>query len=73
MAEVSREVLSEEQKFKSVANDLERTEIKAPAAGQVVSLAGTRIRLMPPGSGSVASAADTAAGTSADTATLATE
>lgn len=39
MAEVSREVLSEEQKFKSVSNDLERTEIKAPAAGQVVSLA----------------------------------
>ena len=39
MAEVGREVLSEEQKFKSVSNDLERTEIKAPAAGQVVSLA----------------------------------
>ena len=39
MAEVSREVLSEEQKFKSVSNDLERTEIKAPAGGQVVSLA----------------------------------
>lgn len=39
MAEVSREVLSEEQKFKAVSNDLERTEIKAPAAGQVVSLA----------------------------------
>ena len=39
MAEVSREVLSEEQKFKSVSNDLERTEIKATAAGQVVSLA----------------------------------
>lgn len=32
-------MLSEEQKFKSVSNDLERTEIKAPAAGQVVSLA----------------------------------
>ena len=39
MADVSREVLSEEQKFKAVANDLERTEIKAPVAGQVVSLA----------------------------------
>ena len=39
MAEVVREVLSEEQKFKAVSNDLERTEIKAPAAGQVVSLA----------------------------------
>ena len=39
MAEVAREVLAEEQKFKAVANDLERTEIKSPAAGQVVSLA----------------------------------
>ena len=39
MADVSREVLSEEQKFKAVSNDLERTEIKAPVAGQVVSLA----------------------------------
>ncbi|MBA4112195.1 MAG: secretion protein HlyD [Verminephrobacter sp.] len=39
MADVSREVLSEEQKFKAVSNDLERTEIKAPVGGQVVSLA----------------------------------
>ena len=39
MADVSREVLSEEQKFKAVFNDLERTEIKAPVGGQVVSLA----------------------------------
>ncbi len=39
LADVSREVLSEEQKFKAVSNDLERTEIKAPVAGQVVSLA----------------------------------
>ena len=39
MADVSREVLSEEQKFKAVTNDLDRTEIKAPVAGQVVSLA----------------------------------
>ncbi len=39
MADVSREVLSEEQKFKAVANDLDRIEIKAPVAGQVVSLA----------------------------------
>ncbi len=38
LADVSREVLSEEQKFKAVSNDLERTEIKAPVAGQVVSL-----------------------------------
>ena len=39
LADVSREVLAEEQKFKAVVNDLERTEIKAPAAGQVVGLA----------------------------------
>ena len=39
MADVSRDVLSEEQKFKALNNDLERTEIKAPVAGQVVSLA----------------------------------
>ncbi|TXH39985.1 MAG: HlyD family type I secretion periplasmic adaptor subunit [Burkholderiaceae bacterium] len=39
MADVSREVLSEEQKFKAVSNDLERTEIRAPVGGQVVSLA----------------------------------
>lgn len=39
LADVSREVLAEEQKFKAVSNDLERTEIKAPASGQVVSLA----------------------------------
>ncbi|MGP1681214.1 MAG: HlyD family type I secretion periplasmic adaptor subunit [Giesbergeria sp.] len=39
LADVSREVLSEEPKFKAVANDLERTDIRAPAAGQVVSLA----------------------------------
>jgi protease secretion system membrane fusion protein len=39
LADVSREVLSEEQKYRSVSNDLERTEIKAPVGGQVVSLA----------------------------------
>lgn len=38
LADVSREVLAEEPKFKAVANDLDRTDIKAPVAGQVVSL-----------------------------------
>ena len=39
-----------------------RDELRKTAklrAGQVVSLAGTRIRLMPPGSGAVANDADT--------------
>ncbi len=39
LAEVSREVLSEQEKLVSVNNDLERTEIKAPSEGQVVGLA----------------------------------
>ena len=39
LADVSREVLSDNEKLYSVANDLERTEIKAPASGQVVGLA----------------------------------
>ncbi|TXI06372.1 MAG: HlyD family type I secretion periplasmic adaptor subunit [Pseudorhodobacter sp.] len=39
MADVSREVLAEEQKFKAVSDELQRTEIKAPASGQVVGLA----------------------------------
>ncbi|SER69496.1 membrane fusion protein, protease secretion system [Giesbergeria anulus] len=39
LADVGRDVLVEEQKFKAVTDDLGRTEIKAPAAGQVVSLA----------------------------------
>ena len=39
LADVDREVLAEEQKFKAVANDLERIEIKAPVDGQVVGLA----------------------------------
>lgn len=39
LADVSREVLAEEQKFRAVSDDLGRTEIKAPVAGQVVSLA----------------------------------
>ncbi|GAB3367026.1 MULTISPECIES: HlyD family type I secretion periplasmic adaptor subunit [Giesbergeria] len=39
LADVSRDVLAEEQKFKAVTDDLGRTEIKAPVSGQVVSLA----------------------------------
>lgn len=39
LADVSREVLSEQEKLVSVTNDLERTEIKAPSEGQVVGLA----------------------------------
>ncbi|AVO48634.1 secretion protein HlyD [Melaminivora suipulveris] len=39
LADVDREVLAEEQKFKAVGNDLERIEIKAPVDGQVVGLA----------------------------------
>lgn len=39
LADVSREVLAEEQKFRAVSDELARTEIKAPVGGQVVSLA----------------------------------
>jgi len=39
LAEVSREVLSDNEKLHAVTDDLGRTEIKAPAAGQVVGLA----------------------------------
>ena len=39
LTDVSREVLSDQEKLNSVSNDLERTEIKAPASGQVVGLA----------------------------------
>lgn len=39
LADVSREVLSDNEKLHSVTDDLARTEIKAPAAGQVVGLA----------------------------------
>ncbi|WP_298933047.1 HlyD family type I secretion periplasmic adaptor subunit [uncultured Ramlibacter sp.] len=38
MAEVSREVQGDAEKFRSQFNDLERMEIKAPATGQVVGL-----------------------------------
>ena len=39
LADVSREVLSDNEKLHAVRDDLGRTEIKAPAAGQVVGLA----------------------------------
>jgi len=39
LAEVSREVLSDNEKLHAVTDDLGRTEIKAPASGQVVGLA----------------------------------
>lgn len=39
LADVSREVLSDNEKLHAVTDDLGRTEIKAPAAGQVVGLA----------------------------------
>lgn len=38
-ADVSREVLSDAEKFRALQDDLNRVEIKAPAAGQVVGLA----------------------------------
>lgn len=38
LAEVTRDVLSDVEKFRAVSNDLERTEIKAPVSGQVVGL-----------------------------------
>lgn len=38
LSDVRREGLSDADKLKSVANDLERTEIRAPVAGQVVGL-----------------------------------
>lgn len=38
LADVSRQVLVDEAKYRSVRNDLDRTEIRAPEAGQVVGL-----------------------------------
>lgn len=38
LAEVQREVEAEDERFKAVREELARTEIKAPAAGQVVGL-----------------------------------
>ena len=39
LAEVSREVLADNEKLHAVTDDLGRTDIKAPASGQVVGLA----------------------------------
>ena len=39
MADVSRQVLADGEKYRSVGNDLDRTEIRSPAEGQVVGLA----------------------------------
>jgi protease secretion system membrane fusion protein len=39
LGEVTREVQSDEGKFRALADDLSRIEIKSPAAGQVVGLA----------------------------------
>ena len=38
LADVSRQVLVDGEKFRSVSNDLERTEIRSPVSGQVVGL-----------------------------------
>jgi protease secretion system membrane fusion protein len=38
LSDVGREVISEEQKFKALSDDLGRTDIKAPASGQVVGI-----------------------------------
>jgi membrane fusion protein, protease secretion system len=39
LADIRREVQTESEKFKAVSEDLARTEIRAPATGQVVGLA----------------------------------
>lgn len=38
LADVSRQVLADGEKYRAVSNDLERTEIRSPASGQVVGL-----------------------------------
>lgn len=38
LADVSREVLSDSEKYQALQNDLTRTDIRSPAAGQVVGL-----------------------------------
>ena len=39
LAEVNRQVLAQGERYRAVSNDLERMEIRSPAAGQVVGLA----------------------------------
>lgn len=43
LADVSRQVLADSEKFRAVSNDLERTEIRSPAFGQVVGLTAQTI------------------------------
>lgn len=50
LADVTREVQSDAERIKAVADDLARTEIKAPVAGQVVGLAyQSQGGVIPPG------------------------
>jgi len=50
LADVGREVQSDEGKFKALGDDLERTVIKSPATGQVVGLAYQTVGgVVPPG------------------------
>jgi len=50
LAEVAREVQSDEGKFKALKEELERTVIKSPASGQVVGLAYQTVGgVIPPG------------------------
>ncbi|MBS7351121.1 MAG: HlyD family type I secretion periplasmic adaptor subunit [Comamonas sp.] len=39
LADVNRQVLAEGERYRAVSNELDRTEIRAPASGQVVGLA----------------------------------
>lgn len=39
LADASREVIAEQEKYRALQNDLARTEIRSPASGQVVGLA----------------------------------
>lgn len=39
LADVNRQVLAEGERYRAVSNDLQRTEIRSPASGQVVGLA----------------------------------
>lgn len=43
LAEVARQVLAEAERYRAVSNDLERTEVRSPAAGQVVGLAAQTV------------------------------
>ena len=43
LADVSRQVLADSEKFRAVSNDLKRTDIRSPASGQVVGLTAQTI------------------------------